>query len=133
MGFNPLWGIDRIVESDNSETYGTIRPYGLDCSGFVQWAFVNAAKDASIANAIGGGTRIQWSNSKTLGWDEALPGDLAFENTPGSTNHVGIVVEKHENGSYSVVHCSSSRNTVIVSDAWESGFRYMRRPVLYGE
>jgi cell wall-associated NlpC family hydrolase len=133
IGIHPLWGVERVVASPNSETYGSIRPYGMDCSGFVQWVFVNAAKDENIAALIGGGTSTQWSNTVSLGWDEAQPGDLAFFRSPGSKNHVGVVVEKREDGSYMVAHCSSSQNNVVVTEAWETGFRYMRRPILYGE
>jgi len=133
LGWNPLWGIPRRVTSPNSPTTGTLRPYGLDCSGFVAWVFINAAGDTDVLSAIGNGSARQWSCSTSLGWDEAQPGDLAFRAVPGSVrvNHVGIVTGKEADGSYLVAHCSSSQNAVVVTEAWESGFRYFRRPVLY--
>lgn len=135
IGWNPLWGVPKVVTSLGSTTTGTVQNFGLDCSGFVTWAFVNAAKDVKVADAIGNGSARQWSNSLTLGWDEAQPGDLAFRAVPGASsyNHVGIVVEKREDGTYLVAHCSSSRDNVVVTEAWSSGFRYMRRPVLYAD
>ncbi len=135
VGWNPLWGVPKVVTSLGSETTGTIQNFGLDCSGFVTWVFINAAKDVKLLGAIGDGSARQWGNSITLGWDEAQPGDLAFRAVPGTSaiNHVGIVVEKREDGTYLVVHCSSSRDTVVVTEAWSSGFRYMRRPVLYAD
>lgn len=134
LNWNPLWGVPKVVTSPNSPTTGTVRPFGLDCSGFVAWAFVNAAGDASVVNAIGNGSTTQWNNSRSVGWDEAQPGDLAFKAIPGTTptNHVGIVVECKADGSILVAHCSSSNNNVIVSEAWSSSFRYIRRPALYG-
>lgn len=132
IGVNPLWGVPKVVRSANSETTGTVRPLGLDCSGFVSWVFINAAGDAGVLGAVGNGSANQWRNSTSLGWDEAEPGDLAFFAVPGTvaTNHVGVVVEKKENGAYMIAHCSSSKNNVVVTDAWSTGFRYMRRPVL---
>ena len=133
VGWNPLWGVPKVVTSLGSTTTGTVQKFGLDCSGFVTWAFVNAAEDIKLAEAIGDGSARQWGNSRTLGWDEAQPGDLAFRAVPGTSaiNHVGIVVERREDGTYLVAHCSSSRDNVVVTEAWSSGFRYMRRPVLY--
>ncbi len=135
IGWNPLWGVPKVVTSLGSETSGTVQNFGLDCSGFVTWTFINAANDVKLLDAIGNGSARQWSNSYTLGWDEAQPGDLAFRAVPGTSaiNHVGIVVEKKEDGTYLVAHCSSSRDTVVVTEAWSSGFRYMRRPVLYAD
>ncbi|HWR24381.1 MAG TPA: NlpC/P60 family protein [Feifaniaceae bacterium] len=135
VGWNPLWGVPKVVTSSGSVTTGTVQNFGLDCSGFVTWAFINAAKDVKLLDAVGDGSARQWSNSMTLGWDEAQPGDLAFRAAPGTSaiNHVGIVVEKREDGTYLVAHCSSSRDTVVVTEAWSSGFRYMRKPVLYAD
>lgn len=135
IGWNPMWGVPRIVESPNSETFGSVRAYGLDCSGFAAWVFINAVNDTGVLDVLGSGTTLQWNHSTPLGWDEALPGDLAFKSAPGrsTTNHVGIVVEKRTDGSYLIAHCSSSKNAVVVSEAWESEFRYMRRPILYDD
>ena len=133
VGWDPMWGVPRIMESPASSSFGEIIPYGLDCSGYVAWVFVNAANDASVVDALGAGSTVQWNHSVPLGWDEALPGDLAFFYPPGrsGTNHVGVVVEKRADGSYLVAHCSSSRNAVVLTEAWETGFHYMRRPLLY--
>jgi cell wall-associated NlpC family hydrolase len=135
IGWNPLWGVPKVVTSQNSPTTGTVRPFGLDCSGFVTWVFINAVNDEAIISAIGNGSSNQWSNSRQLGWDEAKPGDLAFRAAPGATatNHVGIVVEVKEDGTIMVAHCSSSNNNVVITEAWSSSFRYIRRPILYDE
>lgn len=135
LGWNSEWGLPKIVTSPGSITSGTLRPYGLDCSGFVTWAFLNAIGDAAIADAIGSGTDAQWHLSYSVGWDEAQPGDLAFRAMPGKTNfnHVGIVASINEQGDYMIIHCSSVDGTVVLTEAWSSGFRYIRRPYLYGD
>lgn len=135
MGWNPLWGIPRRVTSEGSVTTGKVRNYGLDCSGFVAWTFINAIGDPAVLEAIGNGSANQWARSTSLGWDEAQPGDLAFRAKPGSVdiNHVGIVLNKTQDGQYMIVHCSSKENGVVVTEAWSSGFRYFRRPALYQE
>ena len=39
-GVDPAWGELREVTSSGSESSGQMKPYGLDCSGFVSWAFI---------------------------------------------------------------------------------------------
>lgn len=135
IGINPMWGALRTVTGSGSKTSGTTRPYGLDCSGFVSWVFINAANDKSVGSVIGNGSANQWQRSRSLGWDQAQPGDLAFFKTPSSPgiNHVGIVVEKTADGKYMIAHCSSSRNAVVITEAWATGFRYLRRPIIFSD
>ena len=135
VGWNPLWGIPKRVTSEGSKTTGKVRNFGLDCSGFVTWAFINAAGDPALAAAVGEGSANQWSKSKSLGWDEGQPGDLAFLARPGSVdiNHVGIIAYKTEDGQYMIVHSSSKAGGVVVTEALSSGFRYLRRPALYAD
>ena len=38
LGWDSRWGTTMKVTADGSSTTGTYRPYGLDCSGFVDWA-----------------------------------------------------------------------------------------------
>lgn len=42
LGWDSRWGELRQVTAAGSSTTGTYRPYGLDCSGFVDWVFYNA-------------------------------------------------------------------------------------------
>ena len=41
IGWNDAWGTLRQVTAAGSSTTGTYRPYGMDCSGFVDWVFYN--------------------------------------------------------------------------------------------
>ncbi len=132
-GWDERWGQLRTVSSEGSETTGTVRPFGLDCSGFVSWAFINAGGDKEVLEKIGNGTASQWENSFDIQMDEAQPGDLLFYRSPGGQgiNHVGIVVGRNEDGKLEVVHCSSSQNSVVVTD--DTGFQYARRPYVYAK
>lgn len=38
-GWNPDWNTPKLVTSAGSSSTGTIRPYGLDCSGFTDWVY----------------------------------------------------------------------------------------------
>lgn len=133
VGWNNAWGTKAVVTGDETLAGGSIRSYGLDCSGFVCWAFINAAGSVTSAlPLIGEGTSEQWNNSKAIEMKDALPGDLVFKAGPevtGANNHVGIVVS-NDNGKLTVVHCAGSANNVIVTDA--SAFSYARSPYLYG-
>lgn len=131
LGWNNAWG--NANEEQNEEKIKISKDFGLDCSGFVSWVFINATGDPGVLRAIGNGSSNQWSHSEAIGWDEGRPGDLAFLCAPGAQqyNHVGIIVSVDEDGSYLVAHCSSSQDGVVVTDGWSSGFRYLRRPVFF--
>lgn len=126
IGWDSRWGQSTLVTATGSRTTGTYRPYGLDCSGFVTWTFINATGSVSEGNAIGHGTFNQRENCTAISWEEAQPGDLAFY---PDLSHVGIVVGRDENGNVLIVHCASSPNNVVVTDT--SGFSFAARPGFY--
>ena len=41
FGWDERWGTIQKVTAAGSSTTGTYRPYGMDCSGFVDWVFYN--------------------------------------------------------------------------------------------
>lgn len=125
IGWNPLWGTTMRVTAAGSPTTGTYRPYGLDCSGFVDWAFYNASA-ASYIMGHGGGTYSQHAYCTPIAWSEAQPGDLVFY--PGDS-HVGIVGGRDENGNLLIIHCASGANNVVITDA--DGFTSIGRPEYY--
>ena len=59
LGWDPLWGTVMQVTIDGSQSTGTFRSYGLDCSGFVGWVYVNAFQDPSILGSLGSVTSEQ--------------------------------------------------------------------------
>lgn len=133
QGWDPRWGNSAHVTSGGSSSSGTYRPYGLDCSGYVAWVFCNTA-GYSVAGDLGISTRYQWGLSQETAWEDAQPGDLAFFYNPelsGSINHVGVVVGWDLDGELLVAHCSSSKNTVAVTRAAATGFKYIRTPDIY--
>ena len=48
IGWDARWGELRQVTAAGSSTTGTYRPYGVDCSGFVDWVFYNATNGSYI-------------------------------------------------------------------------------------
>ncbi|MCE5235269.1 MAG: NlpC/P60 family protein [Clostridiaceae bacterium] len=132
-GIDPEWGEIKEVTSPGSRTTGTLRPYGLDCSGFVLWCFAQLGYGADEAEALVGiGTWMQWERSYDIAWEALKPGDLAFENRypDSSSNHVGICVGYGEEGRPVFVHCSSKYDGVVATPAG-GVFRYARRPFLF--
>ena len=119
-GWNSAWGKDTLVTAPGSKTTGTIRPYGLDCSGFVGWVYDTANVSSMLQN---GGTNYQYANSTAISPNEAKPGDLVFNN---DISHVGIYVGRKD-GKPIFIECSSSKGVTISS--W-SGFTQYRRPNL---
>lgn len=121
-GWNNDWGKQKMVTSQGSRTTGTYRPYGLDCSGFVDWCY----KTADIGDMLsGGGTSWQWGHSYAIAETDLLPGDLVLQNKGSSVeNHIGLYVGRDANGSMLFLHCAGSSGVVLNS---YSGFKYFRR------
>lgn len=122
IGWNPLWGTTMRVTAAGSPTTGTYRPYGLDCSGFVDWAFYNASAGSYIMGH-GGGTYSQHAYCTPIAWSEAQPADLVFYPVD---SHVGIVGGRDESGSLLIIHCASGYNNVVITGI--EGFTSIGRP-----
>ncbi len=121
--WNPNWGVPTLVTAQGSTTTGTYQPYGLDCSGFVDWAY----KTSGVGDMLsGGGTAYQWNQSYSISESDLLPGDLVFKSSPNSSgiNHVGLYLGREADGRMLYVHCASGQGVIIDS---YSGFRYFRR------
>lgn len=133
IGEDPSWGTVERVLAEGSKSTGTLRAYGLDCSGFVTWAVINGYQDPSMESVVGVGTSDQWTRANVVSEADAQPGDLVFQRGPeaGSDNHVGILCGKTDAGDWIAVHCSSSKNGVTVGEAYSASFRYIRQPAFY--
>lgn len=127
LGWDSRWGQLRKVTADGSTTTGTYRPYGLDCSGMVDWVFYNVTGGEYIIGH-GGGAHAQHTYCVDITWSEAQPGDLVFY---PEDEHVGIVCGRDESGNLRIIHCASSANNVVITGA--SGFTSVARPQYYGE
>ena len=133
IGEDPSWGTSEKVSAEGSKSTGTIRAYGLDCSGFVTWAVINGYQNKAMQEAVGDGTSDQWEKANVVTEADAQPGDLVFQKGPeaGSDNHVGILCGKTDAGDWIAVHCSSGKNGVTVGEAYSASFRYIRQPSFY--
>ena len=127
IGWDARWGELRQVTAAGSSTTGTYRPYGLDCSGFVDWVFYNATGGQYIIGH-GGGASAQHSYCTPISWSDATPGDLVFYPVD---SHVGIVGGRDANGELLIIHCASGYNDVVMTGV--SGFASIGRPQYYGE
>lgn len=127
IGWDSRWGMPMKVTAEGSSTTGTVRPFGLDCSGMVDWVFYNVT-DGSYVIGHGGGASSQHSYCTDISWSDAQPGDLVFY--PGDS-HVGIVCGFDGNGNVLIIHCASGYNNVVVTG--KSGFTSIARPIFYHE
>jgi len=125
IGWDSRWGTLQKVTADESPTTGTYRPYGLDCSGFVDWVFYNVS-DGEYVISHGGGAAAQHSSCQTISWVEAIPGDLVFY---PDDEHVGIIAGRDEDGNLLIIHCSSGYNNVVITSV--DGFTSIGRPLFY--
>lgn len=122
LGWDDRWGVPTEVTAAGSGSTGTVRPFGLDCSGFVDWSFYNAT-NGSYYPGRGGGAATQHSYCTDISWSETKPGDLVFY--PADV-HVGIVGGRDADGNLLIVHCSGGANGVVITGA--AGFTAAARP-----
>ena len=127
LGWDDRWGVPTEVTAAGSGSTGTIRPFGLDCSGFVDWTFYNAT-DGSYYPGRGGGAATQHSYCTNISWSDAQPGDLVFY---PDDSHVGIVGGKDADGNLLIVHCSGGANGVVITGS--AGFTTVARPDCFSQ
>ena len=127
LGWDSRWGTTMQVTAPGSSSSGTYRPYGMDCSGYVDWVFYNATGGEYIIGH-GGGASAQHTYCTTISWDEALPGDLVFY---PEDSHVGIVGGRDESGNLLIIHCASGYNNVVITGI--EGFTSIGRPVYFSD
>lgn len=125
IGWDNRWGQLYEVTAADSPTTGTYRPYGMDCSGYVDWVFNNAL---GYIIGHGGGAMMQHTYCTDITWADAQIGDLAFY---PDDEHVGIVAGWDENGDILIVHCASGYNNVVITGKEE--FISVARPDIFTE
>ena len=125
LGWDSRWGTPTTVTAPGSGSTGKVLPFGLDCSGFVDWTFYNATSGAYLPGR-GGGAASQHGYCANISWSDALPGDLVFY---ADDSHVGIVCGYDSVGNLLVIHCSGGQNGVVVTG--REGFAVAARPDLF--
>lgn len=121
IGWDSRWGQLAKVTAAGSPTTGTYRPFGLDCSGFLDWTLRNAGLPSDGHWYVG-------TNLVEVTQADALPGDMALY--PDSS-HIGLVVGRDSTGKLLICHCSSGNNNVVVTEFTTSGFTVLGRPGIY--
>ncbi len=101
IGVSNKWGCPVRMDfgGTNKQKDGVLYPFGLDCSGFVNWAILNGGyytggssehisvgTGSSVFSSIGD-IRVQSVSAKNA-YGKIKPGDIAFKK-----GHVGLVVE----------------------------------------
>lgn len=111
-GWNEAWNTPRLVTSAGSSSTGTIRPYGLDCSGFTDWVYKTA-----LGVSLLDGSWSQWDTTYAITEAELLPGDIGFMAAPGTVpvNHVLLYAGRSADGKQMWVHCSSGAGGVALN------------------
>ena len=110
----------KVTAAGDSST-GTYRPFGLDCTGLIDWSLRNAGLHSDGNWYIG-------TNLTEVSQVEALPGDIALND--GAT-HVGLIVGRDGSGNLLVCHCSYGQNNVVVAEFAASRFVTAGRPDMY--
>lgn len=122
-GWNDEWNTPKLVTAAGSSSTGTIRPYGLDCSGFTDWVYKTA-----LGISIQAGSWAQYTSSTPISEAELLPGDLGFLlNDGGTTDHVLIFAGYDEGGNRKWVHSEGGIGVHINTPGYDSKL-VLRRP-----
>lgn len=125
LGWDSRWGTPTTVTAPGSGSTGKTLPFGLNCSGFVDWTFYNAT-GGSYLPGRGGGAASQHGYCTNIAWADALPGDLVFY---ADDSHVGIICGYDSVGNILVIHCSGGQNGVVITG--REGFAVAARPDLF--
>ena len=126
-GWNQEWGSQKKVEIAGSSTTGQFKPYGLDCSGYVDWVYKTA-----LGVGVPGSTASQWANTVEITEDQLQPGDLGFKLDPtvdDETNHVMMYAGKDGSGNKLWLHCTAGPGVVFNSPGNDVPF-FRRVPLL---
>lgn len=124
-GWNDEWNTPKLVTAVGSSSTGTIRPYGLDCSGFTAWVYSTA-----LGKDIGSGTSGQFPNTTAVAKKDLLPGDLGFYKGSSTSgwNHVLMFAGYDKKGNMMWVHSSSSGGGVVFNSPSYINSLVLRRP-----
>lgn len=123
-GWNDEWNTPKLVTAAGSSSSGTIRPYGLDCSGFTSWVYLTA-----LGVNIGAGTSGQYPNTMAVSSGNLQVGDLGFlaESNGSGWNHVLMFAGYGENGERMWVHSSGGSGVILNSPSYDASL-VLRRP-----
>ena len=124
-GWNDAWNTPRLVTSAGSPTTGTIRPYGLDCSGFTTWVF-----NTAVGVEIGAGCNGQYPNTYGVSAAELLPGDLGFLADDDGWGHVLIFAGYDAEGTRMWVHSSGGIGVILNTPSYEGRLSYRRLSIV---
>lgn len=124
-GWNDEWNTPKLVTAAGSTTSGTIRPYGLDCSGFSAWVF-----NTAVGVDIGAGCNGQYPNTYAVSASELLPGDLGFLADGDGWGHVLIFAGYGENGERMWVHSSGGEGVILNTPSYEGNLSYRRLSIV---
>lgn len=124
-GWNDDWNTPKLVTAAGSSSTGTIRPYGLDCSGFSTWVFTTA-----VGVGIGEGCNGQYPNTYGISASELLPGDLGFLADGDGWGHVLIFAGFGENGERMWVHSSGGTGVILNTPSYEGSLSYRRLSIV---
>ena len=112
IGWDPRWGTLMKVTAPGNDTSGTYRPFGLDCSGFLDWVLKNVGLPSD-------GHWYVNRNLTAVSTANAKPGDFALY---PDVSHIGVVVGRNEAGKLLVCHCASGQNNIVITEFSASGF-----------
>ena len=124
-GWNDEWNTPKLVTAAGSSTTGTIRPYGLDCSGFSTWVF-----NTAVGVEIGAGCNGQYPNTYGISASELLPGDLGFLADDDGWGHVLIFAGYGESGERMWVHSSGGQGVILNTPSYEGSLSYRRLSIV---
>lgn len=92
--------------------YGSKGPRSFDCSGFTSYIFRHFGYE------LGRDSRQQAKQSVSIRKYDLQKGDLVFfegRRQNGVVGHVGIVIEKKENGEFNFIHASTNMGVTVSS------------------
>lgn len=95
VGPNPDWGKLKTVTAEGSWSTGKDIPYGLDCSGFVDWAYYQLIKERISGG--GGAAEIYGRSIHDISRSDLKIGDVGFLSGKNG-DHIGMFIGRDVDG-----------------------------------
>ena len=126
LGWDSRWGTTMQVTAPGSSSSGTYRPYGMDCSGYVDWVFYNATGGEYIIGHGEGLRAAHLLHHHLLGRGAARRSGILPRGLP-----CGHRSGRDESGNLLIIHCASGYNNVVITGI--EGFTSIGRPVYFSD
>jgi len=122
FGADPTWGQYKY------DKHSLNKPKGLDCSGFVTWAYYQVTGRQISGNTSDMNFRAHSGEWQIIDKNNLKIGDIGFRRRPSGAQHVGIYIGENSKGENLFVHAGDTDGCILVNTVSYAPFQEFYRP-----